>query len=77
GSNSSLVDGWTWGPFRTREERMTDKTSFDIATRVAAGDDGTNYDAFVHAMEALYHHYVLRDRVLARMFPPARRQAVF
>lgn len=56
---------------------MTDKTSFDIATRVAAGDDGNNYDAFVHSMAALYHHYVLRDRVLARMFPQARRQAVF
>lgn len=32
--------------------------------------------AFIHAMAALYHHYVLRDRVLARMFPPARGQAV-
>ena len=29
--------------------------------------------AFGHAMAALYHHYALRDRVLGRMFPPARR----
>lgn len=26
-----------------------------------------------HAAAALYHHYVLHDRVLGRMFPPARR----
>ena len=25
-----------------------------------------------HALAALYHHYVLRDRVLGRMWPPAR-----
>ena len=29
--------------------------------------------AFGHALAALYHHYALRDRVLGRMFPPARR----
>lgn len=29
--------------------------------------------ALAHATAALYHHYVLRDRVLGRMFPPARR----
>jgi cytochrome b561 len=29
--------------------------------------------AFGHALAALYHHYGLRDRVLGRMFPPARR----
>lgn len=29
--------------------------------------------AFAHALAALYHHYSLRDRVLGRMFPPARR----
>jgi cytochrome b561 len=29
--------------------------------------------AFGHALAALYHHYRLRDRVLGRMFPPARR----
>jgi len=29
--------------------------------------------AFAHALAALYHHYKLRDRVLGRMFPPARR----
>lgn len=29
--------------------------------------------AAVHALAALYHHYVLKDRVLGRMFPPARR----
>ena len=29
--------------------------------------------AFAHALAALYHHYALRDRVLGRMFPPARR----
>lgn len=29
--------------------------------------------AFGHAVAALYHHYRLRDRVLGRMFPPARR----
>jgi cytochrome b561 len=27
--------------------------------------------AFGHAMAALYHHYVLRDRVLRRMLPGA------
>lgn len=26
-----------------------------------------------HALAALYHHYALHDRVLGRMFPPARR----
>jgi cytochrome b561 len=29
--------------------------------------------AFGHALAALYHHYGLHDRVLGRMFPPARR----
>jgi cytochrome b561 len=29
--------------------------------------------AFGHALAALYHHYALRDRVLARMLPLARR----
>ena len=29
--------------------------------------------AFGHALAALYHHYVLHDWVLGRMFPPARR----
>ena len=29
--------------------------------------------AFGHALAALYHHYALKDRVLGRMFPPARR----
>jgi cytochrome b561 len=29
--------------------------------------------AFGHALAALYHHYRLRDRVLGRMWPPARR----
>lgn len=29
--------------------------------------------AFCHALAALYHHYGLHDRVLGRMFPPARR----
>jgi len=29
--------------------------------------------AFGHALAALYHHYRLHDRVLGRMFPPARR----
>jgi cytochrome b561 len=29
--------------------------------------------AIGHASAALYHHYALRDRVLGRMFPPARR----
>ena len=28
--------------------------------------------AFGHALAALYHHYALHDRVLGRMFPPAR-----
>ena len=28
--------------------------------------------AFGHALAALYHHYCLHDRVLGRMFPPAR-----
>lgn len=29
--------------------------------------------ALGHALAALYHHYRLHDRVLGRMFPPARR----
>ena len=29
--------------------------------------------AFGHAMAGLYHHYGLHDRVLGRMFPPARK----
>jgi cytochrome b561 len=29
--------------------------------------------AFGHGLAALYHHYKLQDRVLGRMFPPARR----
>ena len=29
--------------------------------------------AFGHALAALYHHYQLHDRVLGRMFPPARK----
>jgi cytochrome b561 len=29
--------------------------------------------AALHAAAALYHHYVLKDRVLSRMFPAARR----
>jgi len=29
--------------------------------------------ALAHALAALYHHYVLKDRVLGRMLPPARR----
>lgn len=29
--------------------------------------------AFGHALAALYHHYVLKDRVLGRMLPLARR----
>lgn len=29
--------------------------------------------ALLHAAAALYHHYFLRDRVLGRMFPPARK----
>ena len=29
--------------------------------------------AFCHALAALYHHYARHDRVLGRMFPPARK----
>ena len=29
--------------------------------------------ALIHALAALYHHYVLKDRVLERMLPAARR----
>jgi cytochrome b561 len=29
--------------------------------------------ALLHALAALYHHYALKDRVLERMLPPARR----
>ena len=29
--------------------------------------------AFGHALAGLYHHYGLHDRVLGRMFPPARK----
>jgi cytochrome b561 len=32
--------------------------------------------AFCHALAALYHHYKLHDRVLARMLPLARRSEV-
>lgn len=32
--------------------------------------------AFGHALAALYHHYVLRDRVLGRMLPLARRSEI-
>lgn len=32
--------------------------------------------AFAHALAALYHHYVLKDRVLGRMFPPARKAEI-
>lgn len=31
--------------------------------------------ALVHALAALYHHYVLKDRVLERMLPAVRRRA--
>jgi cytochrome b561 len=30
--------------------------------------------ALCHALAALYHHYVLKDRVLGRMLPAARRE---
>ena len=29
--------------------------------------------ALIHALGALYHHYVLKDRVLERMLPAAAR----
>ena len=29
--------------------------------------------ALIHALAALYHHYVLKDRVLERMLPPVGR----
>jgi len=32
--------------------------------------------AFAHALAALYHHYVLKDRVLKRMLPAARRRSL-
>jgi cytochrome b561 len=31
--------------------------------------------AIGHALAAVYHHHVLKDRVLARMLPAARRPA--
>jgi cytochrome b561 len=31
--------------------------------------------AFAHALAALYHHYVLKDGLLGRMLPAARRRA--
>jgi cytochrome b561 len=31
--------------------------------------------ALLHALAALYHHYVLRDRVLVRMLPRGSREA--
>jgi len=31
--------------------------------------------ALLHALAALYHHYVLKDRVLERMLPAARRRS--
>lgn len=32
--------------------------------------------AFFHALAALYHHYILRDRVLERMLPSARTPGI-
>ena len=32
--------------------------------------------ALGHALAALYHHYRLHDRVLGRMFPPARESEI-
>lgn len=53
--------------------------ALDRATRHTLGDIhekigwGIVILAAGHAAAALYHHYALHDRVLGRMFPPARR----
>jgi cytochrome b561 len=44
---------------------MTDQTSFDTVTRIAAGDDGTNYDNVAIALHWMTALLVLANFVLA------------
>jgi cytochrome b561 len=57
------------GPFGT-VDRATRHTLHDLHEKVGWA---IVILAFGHALAALYHHYRLHDRVLGRMFPPARR----
>lgn len=57
------------GPFAALD-RATRHTIGDVHEKIGWG---IVIIAAGHAAAALYHHYVLHDRVLGRMFPPARR----
>ena len=59
-------------PARTaRLGKVTRQTFHGLHEKV--GWANCHHCALGHALAALYHHYGLRDRVLGRMFPPARR----
>ena len=45
---------------------MTDQTSFDTATRIAAGDDGTDYDAVAIALHWATAFLVVANFALAQ-----------
>src|SRR5712671_3133853 len=47
---------------------MTDQTKFDIATRIAAGDDGTSYDNVAIALHWITALLVLTNFVLAEIW---------
>ncbi|MEA3082077.1 MAG: hypothetical protein QOD54_1745, partial [Sphingomonadales bacterium] len=47
---------------------MTDRTSFDTATRIAAGDDGTTYDSVAIALHWITALLVLANFVLAEIW---------
>src|SRR3954452_19349094 len=47
---------------------MTDQTSFDTATRIAAGDDGTNYDNVSIALHWTTAVLVVANFVLAEIW---------
>ena len=58
---------------------MTDTTSFDTATRIAAGDDGTNYDNVAVALHWATALLVVTQFTLAvswDYFPKATRQGM-
>ena len=45
---------------------MTDQTSFDTATRIAAGDDGTSYDGVAIALHWITAALVVANFALAQ-----------
>jgi len=47
---------------------MTDRTNFDTATRIAAGDDGTNYDGVAIALHWLTALLVVANFALAQVW---------